>query len=140
MIDIFSEDRDLYKGIFWVKDIDNIESTDLYFQIPCDMNGDVDTEAISTSYSSKNSRNYNHENVWKSLKSDMTDNKKFNYYPRGRVEIANGKAVIYSSPYISNDALKNWAIDKFNLTSHNGIKSVRLVADGSDHYKCYLDE
>ena len=55
------------------------------------------------------------------------------------MEIKNGKAVIYANVSIATEDLKNWAITTFNLTNENGIKSVALKADGSEHYKSYLE-
>ena len=135
------EDSNLYRGIFWITDIDNIEASDLYFQIPCNSNGDIDNDFhISNNMSSKGTDNYNHKNVWNSLLNKITKGKPFDYYPRGRVEISNGKATIYHSPHIPQDELRRQLINKFNLTTHNGIKKVRLIADGSTHYRCYLDD
>ena len=133
------ESRDLYKGIFWVKDIDNIYSSGIYFTIPCDSNGNTLND-LDLYISSNNGQTYNHERLWSTLSSKITNNKKYNYYPRGRVEINNGKAIIYCSPYIASKELENWCIDKFNLIKFNDIKSVRVVADGSNHYSCYLDD
>lgn len=132
------EDIDLQRGIFWIKDVNNISSSNLYFTIKCDSNGNnlVDPEDAT----SKDNLSYNHENTWKKLTSKETNNKPFNYYPRGRVEIRNGKAYIYCSQYIYGDELKKWCIDKFNLTKSNGITSIRMLVDNSDHYKCYLDD
>lgn len=70
----------------------------------------------------------------------MTNNKKFNYYPRGRVQIANGKATIYANPNICTQDVMYFIIDMFNLSGSNGITKIRIIPDGSDHYKCYLDE
>ena len=132
------EDSHLQRGIFWIKDINNISDSKLYFTIPCDTNGnamyDTDIE-----YTSRNKISYNHENTWRKLTSKETDNKPFNFYPRGRVEIRNGNATIYCSPFIYGDELKSWCIDKFNLTSINGVKKVIMHADNSEHYKCYLN-
>ena len=124
---IINEDSTLYRGIFWIRDIDNIDNTDLYFQ-------------ISPQLSSKDTQNYNHKNLWNSLPKKITNNLSFDYYPRGRVEVHNGIATIYCSPYIATEELKNWIIDKFNLNNHNGIKKVKMIADGSNHYHCYLDD
>lgn len=137
-----NEDTSLYRGIFWIPDIDDVESSEFYFQIPCDSNGNINDPdfVISNLQSSKGNNNYNHEKVWNSLDKKYTKGKPFNYYPRGRIEISNGKATIYASPHIPQDDLKSWVIDKFNLTTYNGIKKIRIVADGSEHYKCFLDE
>lgn len=139
MIKCLKEDMSLQRGIFWVKDTDDIWGTGMYFTIPCDSKGNnlIDPEA---EYSSKDGISHNHENTWSKLSSKYTDNKPFNYYPRGRVEIRNGVAEIYCSPYLFDPELKDWCIDKFNLTSVNGIKKVRMIVDNSEHYKCHLDE
>ena len=138
---IINEDSTLYRGIFWIRDIDNINDTDLYFQIPCDSNGEIDSNfQISPQLSSKDTQNYNHKNLWNSLPKKITNNLSFDYYPRGRVEVHNGVATIYCSPYIATEELKDWIIDKFNLNNHNGIKKIKMIADGSNHYHCYLDD
>ena len=134
---IIKEDSQLYKGIFWINDLEDIYNNKLYFQVPCDAFGEIDSDI---ELNSKSGKSFNHENTWKKLSYKETNGEVYNYYPRGRVEIANGKAIIYCSPYICTDELKNWIIQKYNLTKHNGINSVRLVADGSNHYKCYLDK
>ena len=135
-----TEDSNLYRGIFWIPDVNNVEQSQLYFQIPCNSNGDIDTDfEISTQMSSKNTQNYNHKNLWSTLPKKYTNNKPFNYYPRGRVEISRGIVTVYHSPHIPQDELKQWLIDKFNLTTHNGIKKIKMIADGSEHYSCYLD-
>ncbi|MBO7212289.1 MAG: hypothetical protein J6V44_14985 [Methanobrevibacter sp.] len=139
---ILKEDRQLYRGIFWITDIDDLYNSKLYFQIPCDENGDIsDIDfTISDKMSSTGSNNYNHKRVWNSLSHKETKGKPFDYYPRGRVEISNGIAKVYHSPYIDQNKLKSWVTDRFNLTSANGIKKVKMIADGSNHYRCYLDE
>lgn len=137
-LQILNEDSQLYKGIFWIKDIDNIDDSKLYFQIPCNSNGDVDIDS-NIDFTSKSGSNFNHKNTWNKLSKSYTDGKEFNYYPRGRVEISNGKAIIYANPNIVNDELKNWCINKFNLNKHNGINKVVVKPDYSEHYKSYLD-
>ena len=138
-LQLLEEDTQLYKGIFLVKDIDNISGSQLYFQIPCDSNGNV-TSDNTIEYSSKSGKSFNHERTWGLLTKSETDNKPFNHYPRGRVEIKNGKAIIYCNQNIATDELKNWCADKFNLTNHNGIAKILVKVDNSDHYKCYLDK
>lgn len=132
-----NESSELSKGIFWIKDIDNIKDSIIYFDIPCNSNGDIESNEFVSNAKSGNT--YNHENTWKELSSNITDNLEYNYFPRGRIEISNSKAIIYCSPYIANDELVNVIIDKFNLYKHNGITKIQLKADGSNHYKCYLD-
>lgn len=138
---ILAEDVQLYRGIFWITDVNNVRSSNLCFTIPCDVFGDINDPEfhIPDSMSSTGSDNYNHQRVWNSLERKYTKEKPFNYYPRGRVEISNGVAKVFHSPRIPQDELKQFVIDKFNLTQHNGIKKIKMIADGSDHYRCYLD-
>lgn len=139
---ILTEDVQLYRGIFWIPDVNNVRSSNLYFTIPCDVFGDINDPEfhIPDSMSSTGSDNYNHQRVWNSLERKYTHGKPFNYYPRGRVEISNGVAKVFHSPRIPQDELKQFVIDKFNLTQHNGIKKIKMIADGSDHYRCHLIE
>ncbi len=140
MIKISAEDTALCRGIFWIKDIDDVYGSGLYLQIPCYRNGSISPDfEIPQPMSSKNSDNYNHRNFWTTLSRKETDGKPFDYYPRGRIEIHNGTAVVYLSPHIPLDELEKWLIDKFNLTSSNGIKRMKFNRDYSAHYKCWLD-
>lgn len=135
---VLTEDRDLYKGIFWITDRDNVYANQLYFQILITPDGDVISPNLYH-LNSKNGDNYNHKIVWSELSSRDTHNKPFNYYPRGRVEVNRGKATIYANPHICTDEVLDWIIDKFNLTKANGITKVVMNPDGSEHYKCHLD-
>ena len=132
------EDR-LYKGIFWITDIDDPIMGNLYFTIPVEPDGTIDPSVDRMSLNSQNNDNYNHKKVWENLGSKATNNKSFDYYPRGRVEISNRKAVIYASPYICTEEVVDWIKDTFHLTDQNGINNIRVVPDNSYHYKCYLD-
>ena len=139
---ILKEDVQLYRGIFWITDIDDIESSKLFFTIPCNVDGDINDPEfhINQAMSSTGSDNYNHKRVWACLSKRETSGKPFDYYPRGRVEISNGIAKVYHSPHIPQDELREFVIDKFHLTKSNGIKKIKMIADGSDHYRCYLDD
>lgn len=130
------ESRELSKGIFWIKDPDNIEDTGIFLDIPCTPDG---TAFDGSELNAKTGTTYNHERTWLLLDSSVTEGRPYNYYPRGRVEISSGKAIIYANPNIANNELVKWCVDKFNLTAANGINKIRIIADGSQHYKCYLD-
>lgn len=140
-MDILCEYSDLCRGVFWIPDVNDIYKSNLYFQIPCDSNGNIDSEfTISSDMASKNTDNYNHKNLWSTLSKNYTNGKPFDYYPRGRIEINRGIATVYYSPHIPQEELKSWVIDRFNLTTHNGIKKIKMIADGSNHYHCFLDD
>lgn len=119
----------LYKGVFWIAD-----GRRHVFRIPCDINGNV-IGATEYPLNSKDESNYNHKKLWEILPKDLTSNKPFDYYPRGRVEIRNAKATVYLNPDINNQEVQSFIVNQFGLTEKNLIKSVRFVSDGSNHYK-----
>ena len=130
----------LYKGVFWIKDKESIDESSVSIKALCDINGNfIDLSSINPDTLSKNETNFNHQKVWHAFDKKITGNKPYNYYPRGRVEIKNGKAVIYANVSIATEDLKIWAISVFNLIKENGIKAVALKPDGSNHYKSHLD-
>ena len=118
------------KGIFWL-----INSELFYERIPCDENG-MPSESLSGNAVAKSGSTYNHERFWATLPKSITRGKDYRYYPRGRVEIANGKAKIYLNPNIFDDYVKDKLIEIFGLS---GLP-VRMIADGSAHYKCHMKE
>ena len=126
----------LYRGIFWIKDIERLASVVL--KAECNSNGFFiivpDFELLA-----KSGAEFNHQAAWSTLPKRETENKPYNYYPRGRVEIRNSKAVIYANGNIVDDRLREWAINEFNLIEENGIEKVKLKTDMSNHYLCYLD-
>ncbi len=124
--------NELKRGVFWVTDIENAEI--IIVSAACNTNG-VFAEIIPQEYLSKNGDEFNHRRVWKSLHNS----KNFDYYPRGRVQIRNSKAIIFCSPHICTDHIVGKIKQKFGLNKSNGIVSVKVIADGSEHYKCRLD-
>ena len=87
----------------------------------------------------KSGAEFNHQAAWSTLSKRETGNKPYNYYPRGRVEIRNSKAVIYANESIAGEKILKWSINEFNLTKKNGIEQVEMKLDMSNHYLCYLD-
>lgn len=102
----------LYRGIFWVKDIDSF--TSVVMKTECNYNGFF-TIAPDFELLAKSGTEFNHQAAWSTLSKRETDNKPYNYYPRGRVEIRNGKAVIYANGNIADEKLLKWAINEFNF-------------------------
>ena len=117
------------KGIFWIIDGELVND-----RIPCDLNG-APLEPLSGNAVSKSGSTYNHKRYWDTLPKEITHGKNYQYYPRGRVEIANGKAKIYLNQNVFTDEVKEKVVAAFNLTD----MPVRMIADGSKHYECYLD-
>ena len=134
-----NEDIELYKGIFWITDMENLYNNELFFHILVASDGTIQN-ASGLYLNSKGGDNYNHRATWENLESKHTHNKRFDYFPRGRVEIAHGKATIYANPNICTEEILEWIKDKFNLYEHNGITAIRMISDNSEHYKCYLDK
>ena len=120
----------LYKGVFWVRSLSGNDIIALRFL--SDENG-VLTDGSLTS------KDINHQRLWERLDSVVTGGVPYNFYPRGRVELRRGKALIFCSPHICTEQLKKLITERFGLRAENGIKEVLLKADGSAHYKCELD-
>ena len=70
------------------------------------------------------------------LPKDVTQGKAFDYYPRGRVELRQGRAYLFLSPLLCREEVVLQVKDAFGLDQ----LPVLLKADGSRHYRCYLDE
>lgn len=130
-------------GIFWIitetEDLQDYKL--LYFNVPCDMCGiAIDTPTIQ--FNSKSGKSYNHKAIWESRVKNNTghkpyNKKDYNYYPRGRVEIANNKAVIYLNPSINQIPIIEGIKKEFGLTGYSTAK-IRVVADNSAHYACFI--
>lgn len=119
----------LFKGVFWIADNERY-----LYKIPCNNDGDV---IGGTEYplNSKDGANYNHKLLWNELPKRITCGKPFDYFPRGRVEIRNSKATVYLNPDINYREIQDYIISTFGLTVSCGVKNVRFVLDGSNHYK-----
>ena len=134
----------LSAGIFWVI-TDSSDITDyklLAFTIPCDADGNIigDTEHP---LKAKSGGTYNHKRLWEDdIKNNPThkpyNKREFWHYPRGRVEIANNRATIYLNPNIMVDGIIDEIKRKFGLNLRT-VSEVRVLADGSAHYKCFID-
>jgi hypothetical protein len=130
------EPQELSSGLFWVKGDNDI----LFFDIPCDLDG-VPLYGIGAhNYVSKSGRSFNHERLWAELGKNDTEGHSYSYYPRGRVEINGGNALIFLNPNIHTENIVNTIVRMFGLNKANGISRVRVIDDGSVHYQCYLDD
>ena len=135
---------ELRSGVFWILS-DNIDLTDyklLMFEIPVDMYGNI-TGGASEELNAKSGATYNHKKLWDSAIKNNPSHKPYNkksydYYPRGRVEISNNRAMIYLNPNISEKRFISEIKQKFGLTQYN-ISEVRVHEDHSSHYRCFID-
>lgn len=121
----------IYKGIFWYIPI---EHKLIAVKVACDENGNT---LANTSYSSKSRENFNHKTEWSKLHKSITNNKPYNYYPRGRVEIKKGKATIFFNPVLNRFDVHDLIMNEFDLAGKRII--IKEVADGSKHYAYSID-
>ena len=73
----------MFKGIFWLKSDELIS-----VKVLCNENGN---ELEPCTFSSKSGKNFNHKIEWDRLPRSVTCGSKYDYYPRGRMEIGKGK-------------------------------------------------
>ena len=125
------------KGIFWAhKDADGkIEL--LTVKTPCDENGSA---LCPVCYTSKSGDNFNHKTEWEKLGRSVTSGHTFNAYPRGRVEIKNGKVTVYANPVLLREDIQLFIIQAFRLEEAAAQSKVRFCADGSAHYRFLMEE
>ena len=129
--------KEVYKGIFWIKDLENVFNNDTIFLISCDENGNIKENSYGGNVIGKTGNNFNHKKFWDTLPTNISNNKPFDYYPRGRVEIKNGKAIIFITQDLADyqkDVI-DFIKEKFNLKVENGINKISVSFDGSNHYK-----
>ena len=90
--------KPLQRGVFWVTDIDSAEM--IIVSAECDTDGNFiiqpDSELLTD-----NSCEFNHKRVWETFRRSES----YNFYPRGRVQIRHGKAVIFCNPVLCTDAI-----------------------------------
>ena len=116
----------LYKGIFWFINGKKL----ICHKAACDNTGNPTEPA---EFSSKSGENFNHTAEWEKLPKSVTGGKPFNYCPRGRVEIKNGKAsIIYLNPVLNEHAIIEKTFYEFGLSA---VSQVSVKADGSKPYE-----
>lgn len=123
------------KGLFWCVDHNINEPSLVTKAVECDIHGNAVTENVI--FSSKSGGNFNHKIEWAHMDKSISKGNKYNYYPRGRVEIKNSKVIIFLNPDINSENVIRKIIDEFELTD---VTDIKIVADGSKHYeyqKCH---
>lgn len=120
-----------YKGVFWyvpgTKEL-------IVKKVACDNNG---MALELTEYTSKSGDNFNHKIEWSKFLHSITKGKPYNFYPRGRVEIKRGMAIVYLNPSLKEPQIEEMIKSEFSLLDE--AINIRFVADGSFHYE-YLAE
>lgn len=119
------------KGIFWCANLDTECPELITVSAACDKNGDS-KELVR--FSSKSGNNFNHRPEWERLDRSITAGRPFNYYPRGRVEIKNGKATVFLNPAINKECIVYRIMDAFELMTGE-LNCINIKSDGSSHYR-----
>lgn len=123
----------LYKGVFWVIDHQIVSE-----KVVCDECGNMileETRGFQTETWSNN-----HKKIWSKWPRVITQGKPYNYFPRGRIEIRNKKAVIFLNPAICSEEIIQMIKTEFELEVNEILQEIQVKADGSWHYKCYCME
>lgn len=122
----------MYKGIFWRALSRDGETVWVCKKVLCDSDG-VPTEAF-VGFSSKSGDNFNHKAEWEKLGKSITGGQPFDWFPRGRVEIKRGEAVIYAHPALTGEDCICRIKEEFRLDEI----PMRVIADGSAHYRALI--
>ena len=123
----------MYRGIFWIKDLDNLENNSNYL-IKIETNENGDALDYPFPLNSKNGNDYTHKVTWPLLSSNQTQNKSFDYYPRGRIEVKHKEVLLYINPILNEPEIIDYLRKEFCLNK------VKVILDFHEHYKCYSDK
>ena len=117
----------LYKGLFWIKQDGQGRFIPITVKVECDVYGNVLDDSINL-----NGDSFNHEKEWKifeAMPSGEYHGLPYNYYPRGRVEINNKKAIVYLNPELCMEYIKRLITNEFRLWNID----VSFVAEQYDY-------
>ena len=121
----------LYKGLFW------LSNKLIVIKAECDTDGNF-FKMPNPNLLSENGKEFNHKKAWQTLPKSDTNGKPFHYYPRGRVQIKRGKAIIFTNENILPEIEK--IKQDFGLSDKNGIVDIKVKVDMSDHYLSEYDK
>lgn len=79
----------------------------------------------------------NHRRFWKTLPHSLTVGMPYNYFPRGRVELRHGKAVVYLHPSLCTPGIDIRIRLAFSLPDEVPLP---FKADGNRHYRSIQKE
>lgn len=122
----------LYKGLFWWDGKDLIT-----LKIHCMPEG---TPAYSARFFNKEWHLCSHEVEWKKLKKAGDPRVKgiryYNDLPRGRVEVIDGKAMVYLHPDLNTQEMIDRISNEFGLHKcMQGLQSIWFINDHTMHYR-----
>ena len=122
----------MFRGIFWIKDLDILENNSNYL-IKIETNENGDALDYPFPLNSKNGDDYAHKATWTLLPSNLTKNKPFDCYPRGRVEIKHKEVLLYINPILNEDRIVDY------LKKEYCLDEIKIILDFHEHYKCEFD-
>ena len=131
------------KGIFWflcaVDQKGELRFTGEILSLPvrCDEDGNP---VVSVSFNSKNGCSNTHKASWWTVTAGRKDLRRipWNHFPRGRVEISRGRALVFLNPRILGCG--NY-LERIMETFGIACLDVKVKIDNSAHYQCsILDE
>jgi len=140
------QDEKLSAGIFWIisDSIDLSEYKFLTFKVHCDQNGNV-IEEPAIPLNSKKGNCYKFRKTWNEhvINNPLHtpyNNRKYNYYLRGRVEISNNCAEIHVHPDILyNSTILHDIRKNFGLFEHS-VCQIRTESVGDRYFADELRE
>ena len=115
------------KGIFW---------------FPCFVGAEgelIFTDRIEARITSETAAPNTHKDSWKAVTAGRKDLRgiPWNYFPRGRVEISRGWALVFMNPQILN--CENY-LERIREKFEIGHLDIRVRIDNSAHYQCTILE
>lgn len=131
------------KGIFWflcaVDQKGELRFTGEILSLPvrCDEDGNP---VVPVSFNSQNGCSNTHKASWRTVTAGRKDLRRipWNYFPRGRVEISRGRALVFLNPRILGCG--NY-LELIKETFGIACLDVKVKIDNSAHYQCsILDE
>ena len=125
----------IYEGIFWIKQDERGRFIPITVKAECDEFGNVLDERVN--FSSKFEESFNHKEEWKifeAMPGGEYHGLPYNYYPRGRVEINNKKAMVYLSSALCNEYIQGLILEEFGVVKND--VEVTFVIDSSLDCKC----
>jgi hypothetical protein len=125
------------KGLFWVAG-ERGERLMLIHAVECDKNGR--RLCATPAYNSRKGDSFSHQQSWADAAREQPGkvrNKPWDYFPRGRVEIRNGRAIVHFNPCLSEwDGFNAAVVSLFGLEDFPTV----MAPDYSVHYQCMQEQ
>ncbi len=120
------------KGMFWCVDADAPQPELITVSVSCSADGDTDPSAVFTA---KSGMNFNHRAEWEKLDKRVRRGVAYNFYPRGRVEVRNGRTTVFLNPDIDREPVLRAVCEAFELLDEDAPEEIAVKSNGSRHYR-----